>query len=141
MCVVINHGWLKMFKTKLFAVLLALSILTVFPSVAHAQNIWQQFIQEEASDKGTRATGWYTTTTTCDNEPDTDYVFAFQLDARNPDGLRFRTDYKRVGWALPDQLNAYGLNFFEARVCVGRNTVTAAGGPEAVKAHLLLFNK
>ncbi|HEX6288287.1 MAG TPA: hypothetical protein VFZ66_03810 [Herpetosiphonaceae bacterium] len=111
-------------------------------------NCWQQNIEEiyippSGSYYGAFTEGWYTTTTTCDKEDDTDYVFAGRRDAINPDKLRWTSTSTQVTYAIElingTNINSYGLNLYEVRMCLGDNTVSYAGGPDKVRASLYTY--
>lgn len=114
-----------------------------------APNCWRQNIEEiylppSGSYSMTLTEGWYTTTNTCDvNEPDVDYVFAGRRDATNPDKLRWTTTSTQVTYAIEllngTNINSYGLNLYEARLCLGDNTVSYAGGADKVRANLYTY--
>lgn len=114
-----------------------------------APNCWRQNIEEiylppSGSYSMTLTEGWYTTTNTCDvNEPDVDYVFAGRRDATNPDKLRWTSTSTQVTYAIEllngTNINSYGLNLYEARLCLGDNTVSYAGGADKVRANLYTY--
>lgn len=108
-------------------------------------NCWQQVIEEiylppSGSYAGAFMEGWYTTTYTCDDQADIDYVFAGRRDATNPNKLRWTSTSTQVTYAIEllngTNINSYGLNLYEVRMCLGDNTVSYAGGPDKVRAHL-----
>jgi hypothetical protein len=111
-------------------------------------NCWQQVIEEiylppSGSYAGAFMEGWYTTTYTCDDKADIDYVFAGRRDATNPDKLRWTSTSTQVTYAIEllngTNINSYGLNLYEARMCLGDNTVSYAGGPDKVRASLYTY--
>lgn len=113
-----------------------------------APNCWQQNIEEVYLPPsgwyyGTFTEGWYTTTYTCDQDRDVDYVFAGRRDATNPDKLRWTSTSSQVAYAIElingTNINSYGLNLYEVRLCLGDNTVYYAGGPDKVRANLYTY--
>ncbi|MDI7277946.1 MAG: hypothetical protein QME94_18350, partial [Anaerolineae bacterium] len=60
--------------------------------------LWRQYVEElPGTINKTYASGWYTSQYECDTDPDTDYVFVYNLNyQQNPDSLKFYFDDWRV---------------------------------------------
>jgi hypothetical protein len=96
-------------------------------------DIWQQFVEKVYPPATVKAVAhasyYYTTTTFCDNDPDTDYVFVFRLNySCNPDSLKW---YSSDGWAttLLGDLNSRSpvATDDDVHVCIGDNHVNFLG--------------
>jgi general stress protein CsbA len=79
----------------------------------------------------------------CDSDPtDSEYVFDYNMDASNPEGLRWTSTSTHVYLVFRQ---AYGLvlgglgdNANDAKLCIGYWTVWLAGGPWKVRLHVFM---
>ncbi|MES4787635.1 MAG: hypothetical protein C4294_19580 [Nitrospiraceae bacterium] len=80
----------------------------------------------------------------CDDDPsDDDWGFIFYMSYnQDPDSLRWTSNSGQVYLAFQvaygGNLNGYAFNWGEVRLCIGTNGVSAAGGPDNVKANVFV---
>ncbi len=96
-------------------------------------DIWQQFIEKQSPPSVVQsvatASYYYTTTTFCDSDPDTDYVFVFRLNySCNPDGLKWYSSNFFIVNGLGN-LNARSpvASDDDVHLCIGDNSVNILG--------------
>lgn len=85
-------------------------------------------------------TGSYSDQYSCDDDPDTDFIFVFSHDANSLNSLRWNTNSSQVYsafWAYyGGTLRGFGYNYLDVRLCAGDTGVWAAGGQGWVAGHL-----
>lgn len=107
---------------------------------------WRQMVEENIhhNNQLISPVAWIQTTRTCDNDPDLDYVFVFRMNANNPDAIRFvgvGNPLVAIPLSFSGPFNTYGVNNWEARVCVNNTTVNVVGGPARVMESLRLYTR
>lgn len=109
------------------------------------REVWRQPIENawtSGHPPGSTYSSFYYQSQWCDNDPDDDWVFYFDMDSSNPDGLRWTSDSSQVYLVFMTlyggDLTGFAYDWDEARLCIGTNGVSAAGGADEVQQNLFL---
>lgn len=112
--------------------------------------IWRQFVENTWTwglPAGSTFANYYYTDKWCETtqptDPDTDYVFHFNMTySANPDGLRWTSQSSQVYLAFMSayggNLNGFSASWSNVKLCIGENGVWAAGGAANVKNNIFV---
>ncbi|MCL6431399.1 MAG: hypothetical protein K6V36_11175 [Anaerolineae bacterium] len=103
--------------------------------------LWTQTIEQASGTQNrTYASSYYQSQTQCDNDPDWDYIFVYNLNyQQNPDSLRYYSFDPAILVRLGAiEVKGFAFTWNECRLCVGDQTVFWIGGPDAFKAKVWL---
>lgn len=88
--------------------------------------VWDQMIENTwTTSNPPNASSWYTTQTSCDNDPDWEYIFKWDsFNSSNPDAIRWTTGWPVLYTALQGKAyKGYAFNYNEFRLCVSNERV------------------
>jgi hypothetical protein len=107
---------------------------------------WRQYIEYRTTGiRNAFPISWFTSQYTCDNDPDTDYVYKFNINyftnpnsfSPNPNGLRWGTTNSALYiyinlWCGVNNLSGYSDSWSYAYYCLGEGAVNWVGGNAVV---------
>ena len=89
---------------------------------------WMEPIEKiDAGSPGYSTDYYWSDTNTCDDDPDTDYIFHYPIYSGNPNALRWDSDYAAVTWYAGqfynNNFNGFSWGWDDAFICVGDNGI------------------